>query len=197
MSYSYLTPEAEAKLERLRRRGIQSDGLISELELIWLLTLFSKENNFLGNIIEIGTHVGHTTAWLSSEFPNNLIYTVDCVGRDLPNKFQSIETPPWNEVGIHCRFCQNVVFINGNTQDHRFSFPRAQGAFIDGDHTYEGVKSDFEKLKQAGVWRYVFHDALPDPNNSWIGVHKFLQELCIRANVHIIPYTRLAIVDHL
>lgn len=52
--------------------------------------------------------------------------------------------------------------------------------FIDGDHTYEGVKHDFEKYKPLLSKRgyIVFHDI--DSNNRWrdnFGVYRFWNEL--------------------
>ena len=55
--------------------------------------------------------------------------------------------------------------------------------FIDADHTYEGVKMDFEMysqlMRRGGI--VAFHDILPhdrkhDPDGS-VGVHRFWQEI--------------------
>ena len=52
-------------------------------------------------------------------------------------------------------------------------------AFIDGDHTYEGVKEDFEKyaplVRQGGL--VAFHDILPRPDLPEIAVDRFWEEL--------------------
>lgn len=51
--------------------------------------------------------------------------------------------------------------------------------FIDGDHTYEGVKKDFEMysslVKNAGV--IAFHDIVPGPTENVGGVPEFWQEI--------------------
>lgn len=53
--------------------------------------------------------------------------------------------------------------------------------FIDGDHSYEGVKKDYEllwpKLKQGGLM--IFHDILVDRETEWgkCGVKQFWDEL--------------------
>jgi len=51
--------------------------------------------------------------------------------------------------------------------------------FIDGDHSYEGVKQDFEMYKQfvSGRGIVAFHDILCPPNNPSIEVHKFWNEV--------------------
>lgn len=51
--------------------------------------------------------------------------------------------------------------------------------FIDGDHTYEGVRDDF--LLYAGLVAadgvIAFHDVVPHPNHPDVGVQTFWQEL--------------------
>jgi len=51
--------------------------------------------------------------------------------------------------------------------------------FIDGDHTYEGVKRDFEMysplVKQGGI--IAFHDIVPGPNEAVGGVPQFWEEI--------------------
>jgi predicted O-methyltransferase YrrM len=51
--------------------------------------------------------------------------------------------------------------------------------FIDGDHTYEGVKKDFElyspMMRKGGL--IAFHDITPSLNNSEIEVPQFWNEL--------------------
>ncbi|MEM7548225.1 MAG: class I SAM-dependent methyltransferase [Bacteroidota bacterium] len=52
-------------------------------------------------------------------------------------------------------------------------------AFIDGDHSYEGVKQDFEMystlVRPGGL--VAFHDNKPSKENSWSGVIKFWEEV--------------------
>ncbi len=51
--------------------------------------------------------------------------------------------------------------------------------FIDGDHSYEGVKKDFEMysplVKKGGI--IAFHDIVPGPERKVGGVHKFWTEI--------------------
>lgn len=54
--------------------------------------------------------------------------------------------------------------------------------FIDGDHTYQGVKDDFDRwglmLKSNGI--VAFHDTVPTPERHEPGVVKFVEELKFR-----------------
>jgi hypothetical protein len=56
--------------------------------------------------------------------------------------------------------------------------------FIDGDHSYEGVKKDFNMygplVKDGGI--IAFHDITPYPFNLSIGVSKFWQEIKPQCN---------------
>jgi len=51
--------------------------------------------------------------------------------------------------------------------------------YIDGDHTYEGVKSDFKMysdfVADGGI--VAFHDIIPSPSDNRIEVNEFWNEL--------------------
>ena len=109
--------------------------------------------------LEIGTFRGITSAWMS-QFCDQLI-TVDLLNgqfEDYKSKFEWANTSSreeiWNYLGI-----KNITYrpLEDNQQkvvlssvlDYDF-------AFIDGDHSYEGVKFDFDLVKKCG--RVLFHD---------------------------------------
>jgi hypothetical protein len=109
--------------------------------------------------VEIGTFRGITSA-VMSQCCYELI-TIDLrYGQyeDYKDKFEYCNTPyrteVWEKLGI-----ENIVSIqiNDNTDKQNvinnniFDF-----AFIDGDHSYEGVRDDFEMVKHCG--RVLFHD---------------------------------------
>lgn len=54
--------------------------------------------------------------------------------------------------------------------------------FIDGDHTYEGVRQDFAMyaplVRRGGV--IGFHDIAPNPGERGSGVHRFWEEIRVR-----------------
>lgn len=86
----------------------------------------------------------------------------------------------------HFALDENSIFICGSSQDKAtVSQVQAQVQridkgvdflFIDGDHEYEGVKSDYQNyaplMNPGGI--IVFHDAA---NPSWTGVSKFIGKL--------------------
>lgn len=88
-------------------------------------------------IIEIGVQTGVATAHMAMAAPK-----ADVIGID-PN-------PVWYKDIIKTN-CPNVIFIQGYSQnfDHRaldIKSYKIDLAFIDGEHTYEQVKSDYYQL---------------------------------------------------
>jgi cephalosporin hydroxylase len=77
----------------------------------------------------------------------------------------------------YCDANSKTVFIKDNSQSEQFkSFVQSNYfdlIFIDGDHSYEGVKTDYESCKNNGRI-FVFHDIVSD---ACPGVVKFWNEL--------------------
>jgi predicted O-methyltransferase YrrM len=140
------------------------------------------------NILEIGARGGTFLLF-------NKLSTGFKVGVDLDSSF--------NESIYMSMFGENFHFINGDSQDektfekikqicHQFDF-----IFIDGDHSYEGVKRDFDLYKKLLSPRgfIAFHDI--DPNHVFINsysanesktgkVRRFWQELNYGSKTEII-----------
>lgn len=109
--------------------------------------------------LEIGTFRGVTSAWMS-QFCEKLV-TIDLKDgqyEDYKNKFEWANTPARHEIWKELRI-KNIRFF-GLKSDYEkkclielcdFDF-----AFIDGDHSFEGVAYDFKLVKKCG--RVLFHD---------------------------------------
>jgi len=145
-----------------------------------------------GNIIEVGCNRGLTSLAISKVCPTKIIYAIDC---ETPtNKDQQYEVVAlWAE----CKGINNIVCINANSQTMDLNLFKDIGmVFIDGDHTYEGVKKDYEnsrKLIKEGV--IIFHDYKPDTNYIWNEVAKFVDELSIVEDIIIYSDTMLAMME--
>jgi predicted O-methyltransferase YrrM len=124
------------------------------------------------NILEIGT-MG-STFWIMSKLSTG--------------KKVSIDIEPRDSVIHHFMYGEDWKFFQGNSQtDEMFDkvknfCPQFDFIFIDGDHTYDGVRKDFEIYKKLLSPRGVicFHDI--DPNHifaeSYAGqVYKFWEDL--------------------
>ena len=140
------------------------------------------------NILEIGARGGTILLF-------NKLSTGFKIAVDLDSSF--------NESIYMSMFGENFHFINKNSQDEQtFQMikeicPQFDFIFIDGDHSYEGVKRDFDLYKKLLSPRgYIaFHDI--DPNhvflNSYLNgesktgkVRRFWQELNYGSKIEII-----------
>jgi predicted O-methyltransferase YrrM len=92
---------------------------------------------------------------------------------------------------------QEIILIRGDSHDlhlpgevkARLGNEKLDFLFIDGDHTYEGVKKDFEMysplVRGGGI--VAFHDIVPSSSDANIGVPRFWNELKERY-----PYREIA-----
>lgn len=106
---------------------------VSAWEMKWLL---DKAAKYAGSILEIGTYLGATAREFAVAFPNRQVISVD------------IHDPSYGlkreEVGSLAKEYPNTkLFIEDSKT---FTIPEGVGViFIDGDHTWEGVRADTEK----------------------------------------------------
>jgi len=124
------------------------------------------------NILEIGT-MG-STFWIMSKLSTG--------------KKVSLDIEPRESIIHHFMYGEDWKFFRGDShteeifQKVKDFCPQFDFIFIDGDHTYEGVKKDFEMYKNLLSPRGVigFHDIDPDHifADSYAGqVYKFWQDL--------------------
>ena len=118
--------------------------------------------------IEIGCRWGGTFI-LTSEYLKRFNNIIKSVAVDL------IDSP----VATYCKLNNETTFMQLNSQTNEFkTFINNNNfdlIFIDGDHSYEGVKNDYETTKNNGKI-YVFHDIV---NAHCPGVVQFWNELKI------------------
>jgi precorrin-6B methylase 2 len=139
-----------------------------------------KQHHDIKSILEIGTNLGYTTKNIALNFPQAKVYTIDIykelgiVQQDNPCLG---EIPCQSEVGREAKNCKNVVQIYDNSGTYRYKMLSFDCVFIDGNHSYEGVRNDFLNLighfeKDAII---SFHDVNDNPITE--GVTRFLKEL--------------------
>lgn len=116
--------------------------------------------------IEIGCRWGGTFV-LTNEYLKRFNNVTKSVAVDI------IDSPVLN----YCITNNETQFIKLNSQSKEFAVYMKNNKFdlifIDGDHSYEGVKSDYEVCKNNGKM-YVFHDIV---NSVCPGVFQFWNEL--------------------
>jgi cephalosporin hydroxylase len=136
-------------------------------------------------VIEIGTGWGGTLFLFATVASSD----ATLISIDLPSSLFGRGYPKWKN-SLYKSFARNrqeIELVRGNS--HQASsveaVKRCLGSrqvdvlFIDGDHTYEGVKKDFElyspMVRKGGL--IAFHDITPNLKNSEIEVPQFWNEL--------------------
>jgi precorrin-6B methylase 2 len=135
-----------------------------------------------GNILEIGCNLGWTTRELALAFPNSIVYAVDWppAGQSM-SAHQRGEAPSWEKSCEAARALPNVLPIIADSRKLTPGmFREVTRVFIDGDHSYEGVKRDtalamrmmaeYEDARWVVTWHDCYEKA-PD----WVGVRKYLE----------------------
>jgi hypothetical protein len=128
------------------------------------MLLLQQQN--ISSYIEIGCRWGGTFV-LTTEYLKMFNTLTKSVAVDI------IDSP----VADYCSLNKETAFIKMNSRDLEFNNYMKQNKFdlifIDGDHSYEGVKNDYEISKNSGKI-FVFHDIV---NYVCPGVVSFWNEL--------------------
>jgi len=155
-----------------------------------------------GDILEMGCNDGRTTRELAMNFPDRRILAVDFAAkRDTLCPEQKGEKPPPEHIARYARGFPNVEIYNRNSQRldlTRKPFSNARLLFIDGDHSYEGVKADtiiaLAHLKRHRAGMIVWHD-FQDDAPEWMKVYEYVtREIAPHYYVEWIDTTRLAVL---
>jgi hypothetical protein len=132
-------------------------------------------------VVEIGSDKGGSFyAWCQMAASDALLISVDLPG----GPFGAFSEDVIEVLGSYVRDQQRVVPIVGDSHDPatvaRVS-EQLQGRpidllFIDGDHSYVGVRKDFEQYA-AFAKRVVLHDILPHPRQPECQVDRYWREI--------------------
>jgi predicted O-methyltransferase YrrM len=136
-------------------------------------------------VIEVGTGAGGTLFLLTrASKPDAMLVTVD-----LPPSAVGIGYPKWKE-RLYLSFArdgQTISLVRGNSHEEstaslireKLGNRQVDVLFIDGDHTYDGVKRDFDLysplVRKGGI--VAFHDIVPHPIRKDIRVPEFWNEI--------------------
>ena len=152
-------------------------------EILELLKLLSEIKPKV--ILEIGTANGGTLFLFTRVASEN----AKIISIDLPKGMFGGGYPDW-KIPLYKSFAlssQEIHLIRADSHDPAtlnkvkkiLNGRKADLLFIDGDHTYEGVKKDFEMysplVKNGGI--IVFHDIVPGPEENVGGVPEFWRNI--------------------
>jgi predicted O-methyltransferase YrrM len=173
-----LSPEHLARIAIEEREAIQKPSEFSAL-------LEVVAGDPPQRLLEIGTYAGGTL-WAFSQLarPDAIIVSVDLPGGRFGGGYSPEQRRRFENF---CRWEQRVVALPLDSHDPA-TVREVQDAlggraldflFIDGDHTYQGVKRDFELysplVRTGGV--VALHDILPDSDHEGAQVNLFWAEV--------------------
>jgi len=159
------------------------DGMLPPHEAMALLSILMAEKP--GEVLEIGTFMGHTAKAMAENLSGAIIHTVD-LPPDFSPQQDAKEGPPKDDFHLIARRVVGREFKGlevesrirqhwGDTAAINFhEFGRPTFFFIDGSHTYEYCKQDSEKCFAlcGGAGIFLWHDC----DVAHPGVIKFISE---------------------
>lgn len=164
--------------EAKNRGAIQKKG-----ELRPFISVLRKQT--LRTVVELGTYRGGTLwLWCQLAEPDARIVTIDLPGGEFGGGYDDAQA---QRIQSFARADQELVLIRADshlitTRDELITALEGRPVdflFIDGDHTYEGVKQDYEMyvplVRRGGV--VAFHDILPHTTEERCKVDVFWEEL--------------------
>ena len=162
--------------------GVIRPSQIKE-EFLELLKIFKEQNSKY--ILEIGTASGGTLFCFCKLAKND----ATLISIDLPEGPFGGGYPKW-KIPIYRSFAKNnqkIYLIRDDSHKSEtleklksiLGNEKIDFLFIDGDHTYEGVRKDFEMysplVANGGI--IAFHDIVLHPPETFCEVHKFWKEV--------------------
>jgi predicted O-methyltransferase YrrM len=171
-------------INRIAEAAIDSKGATQKIvEFVSLLRLLKRRK--LKTIVEIGTAQGGTLyTWCKIATSDALIISIDLPGGPFGGGYTLNDIKKFRK---HRRINQKLYFLRKDSHKQEtknklleiLDGRKIDFLFIDGDHSYRGVKKDFQQysplVKQRGL--IVLHDILRHPKVPECKVDKFWNEM--------------------
>lgn len=179
-------------IEKLAYRGAQIPGMIDPRSGQMLYTLCYMQQ-LHGDVVEIGSWQGRSTSFLGNavkDSKNGHLFAIDHFKGNIGK--ENFYTVDGTLQGLSDKFLMNVsdvglsddvslLDMSSNEAAEKLNDTKIRFLFVDGDHTYEGVKNDIElffpKLIKGAV--VVFDDYF----EGFPGLIKAVDELVINSGV--------------
>jgi predicted O-methyltransferase YrrM len=171
-------------INRIAEAAIDSKGATQKIvEFVSLLRLLKRRK--IKTIVEIGTAQGGTLyTWCKIATSDALIISIDLPGGPFGGGYTLNDIKKFRK---HRRKNQKLHFLRKDSHKQEtknklleiLDGRKIDFLFIDGDHSYRGVKKDFQQysplVKQRGL--IVLHDILRHPKVPECKVDKFWNEM--------------------
>ena len=105
-------------------------------------------------ILEIGTHRGASTIAMAMALRDEGLEDSRIISVDIIKSYLEIAAEQIERLGLS----KYVELVHGNSSMVR-NYPFFDVVFIDGNHSYEGCKRDFENVKDKATY-IILHDAV-------------------------------------
>ncbi len=142
-------------------------------------------------VLEVGTARGGTLyLWTQAACDTATIVSVDLPGGKFGGAYPPCRAPFYQafarpQQALHLLRCDSHDRLTLENVQSLFDNKPVDFAFIDGDHTYEGVKKDFQfygpMVRPGGL--IAFHDILPRMDMPEIQVDRFWREISDRHEI--------------
>lgn len=126
-------------------------------------------------IVDIGLDFGYSMFKLACDYPDALVVGID-------NFSYATHVESWRHINAWLPCFDNVIILAGGSKEYGVKWPLISARevdilSIDGDHSYDGVKGDFDAwihfVRPGGA--VLFHDVQHYPDDC--GVPRFFSEL--------------------
>lgn len=180
--------QAVVEFAGLIRRLTGIAGWLAEEEGYFLYRL-ARDGEGVGEVVEIGSWMGRSTAWLaagSKDAARERVHAVDTFTGSAEHQGLAVIK---NEGTTYHLFAENLervglfdhvepVMASSFDAERRWDGKPIRLLFIDGDHSYDAVRADFESWSRhvivSGV--IVFDDVI----DNWPGVKRCFEEVTAR-----------------
>ena len=146
-------------------------GKLSNDELNAILQMIPEDKPF--QMMEIGTLCGRSAAWLCDRRPMLKLLSIDI-----------FVSATWKDYAANKR--PNMALFWGTVREWRQYAPDVMFdlIFIDGDHTYAGVKEDLDVCHHLQKGRLILHDF---NDKKYPGLVRAVQEYAAKCECGIYP----------